>query len=407
MSRFFDNLWNNITDPGGNGVEGVDDYEVDPQLIREMRLTYGGRDSNGNRVWKDAQGHQYNADQLRRRSDGGNDSSGSADSVSDTDWQQYTGSSKHVPSVANPKTVLKTYGFVAKTNLPLDRKSAIKQPDFGEYYQQPKIDNLKVKPAIVRPQYEFSGECLKLLAFAKIATNVYNDPTDGDNATLIDGWKQADYPIIAELKRKNVQFDDIRADFYSQLYQRTDPKTNQTEYAYAIRGTDSFEDLIANGRQILGSADQYNLAFSNTQKIDAFFKALGKKVTFIGHSLGGGMASLAGLLTGRPTVTFNAAGLSIGTKLSKGVVNKTSGNIKAYIVKDELIDFLQKTILLKTEGQIKELQADELYDGANMYLRYQLHRMSSVIKGIINECARGAINSSVRKSLNEVSFIKY
>lgn len=53
------------------GTEGVDDYEVDPQLIRNSDLTYMGRNDAGNRIWEDEQGHQYVAGQLAKRNPDG------------------------------------------------------------------------------------------------------------------------------------------------------------------------------------------------------------------------------------------------------------------------------------------------------------------------------------------------
>jgi hypothetical protein len=53
------------------GTEGVDDYEVDPQMIRNSDLTYMGRNDAGNRIWEDEQGHQYVAGQLAKRNPDG------------------------------------------------------------------------------------------------------------------------------------------------------------------------------------------------------------------------------------------------------------------------------------------------------------------------------------------------
>ena len=36
--------------------------------------------------------------------------------------------------------------------------------------------------------------------------------------------------------------------------------------------------------------------------------ANGKEVTFVGHSLGGGLAALASMVTGRIAITYNLAG---------------------------------------------------------------------------------------------------
>ena len=66
-------------------------------------------------------------------------------------------------------------------------------------------------------------------------------------------------------------------------------------------------------------------------------------VDISGHSLGGGMASVASMASGKPTWTFNAAGLNAGT-LEKygGTAIGSSKNIQAYRVDGELLTTLQE-----------------------------------------------------------------
>ena len=80
----------NLLDPK-QGLEGVDDYNVDAALIHDMGLTYTGRDEAGNRVWTDNAGHRYNAAQLQAMSD--NELSGSRTGSGQLPpaWQQYAG----------------------------------------------------------------------------------------------------------------------------------------------------------------------------------------------------------------------------------------------------------------------------------------------------------------------------
>ncbi len=54
-------------------------------------------------------------------------------------------------------------------------------------------------------------------------------------------------------------------------------------------------------------SDYYDRSTALANKVDT---ATDGNVSFTGHSLGGGMASAAGVATGKPTTTFNAAGLS-------------------------------------------------------------------------------------------------
>jgi len=63
---------------------------------------------------------------------------------------------------------------------------------------------------------------------------------------------------------------------------------------------------------------------------------------YVGHSLGGGLASLAGITSGERTITFNSAGLSSGTlaryKVSRG---SADGLVSAYYLRGEILSGLQ------------------------------------------------------------------
>lgn len=63
-------------------------------------------------------------------------------------------------------------------------------------------------------------------------------------------------------------------------------------------------------------------------------------VDFVGHSLGGGLASSAAAVSGAPATTFNAAGLNDKTLAEAGFVSKPD-NINAYTVKGDILSSLQ------------------------------------------------------------------
>jgi len=85
----------------------------------------------------------------------------------------------------------------------------------------------------------------------------------------------------------------------------------------AFRGTEplSLEDWRHDIKQVLvGERDgQYKAAIALALKMDAKAKASGIKLSFTGHSLGGGLASAAAIATGREAIVFCAAGLSTKT----------------------------------------------------------------------------------------------
>ena len=86
--------------------------------------------------------------------------------------------------------------------------------------------------------------------------------------------------------------------------------------------------------------------------IDRFFS--NSELTFVGHSLGGGLASANSLATGRDAITFNAAGLSNATKTNNNLIN-ASGQIDAYVVIGEALSNMQGIIGLKAEGNIHSI----------------------------------------------------
>jgi type VI secretion system secreted protein VgrG len=74
-------------------------------------------------------------------------------------------------------------------------------------------------------------------------------------------------------------------------------------------------------------------------------QALGAKsdVLYTGHSLGGGLASAAAVVTGRSAVTFNAAGLNERTveRFLGAAPSMTNENIQAYYVVGDAVSLLQ------------------------------------------------------------------
>ena len=177
-----------------------------------------------------------------------------------------------------------------------------------------------------------------------IAEDVYYPESKG---RLEGGWRRM---IV-----KNMKMNDEKSGFKSALYGRWDEKQGKyTEYVYATAGTDmtSIADWENNFQQVLlGEAEQYKLSVKNARILAKAFK----NITFVGHSLGGGLASANSLATGKDAVTFNAAGLSDNTK-EKLNLHNTEGYIKAFIVRGEMLDNKQRLIGLNAEGHITYLE---------------------------------------------------
>ncbi|WP_300666991.1 YqiA/YcfP family alpha/beta fold hydrolase, partial [Fluviicola sp.] len=167
-----------------------------------------------------------------------------------------------------------------------------------------------------------------VLEAAKMELKSYDDKLkSGDSKELSGGWKVADNIPGVELEKREIGFE-------STLYSRT--INGRTEYVYALRGTDEKIDWNHNLSQAFGTSEQYELAISNSQKIIEKF-GLGK-VTIVGHSLGGGLATAAALKTGADAIVFNPAWVSDLTISQMGLNRDNYINVKSFVVAGEVLD---------------------------------------------------------------------
>ena len=189
---------------------------------------------------------------------------------------------------------------------------------------------------------------------AAIADDVY----DPGKKQLPGRWFYIGYNPDTELLR----FNEKSTGFKSALYGRYDEKTKDfIEYVYATAGTDpiSIKDWENNFQQLFGNSPQYERSVKNATFLSKVFDMMNKELTFVGHSLGGGEASANALATGKSAITFNAAAISPLTK--KTLPLNKDAKIKAFIVKGEIVDFLQRTKLgIHAEGIIHYLDAKYL-----------------------------------------------
>jgi hypothetical protein len=70
-------------------------------------------------------------------------------------------------------------------------------------------------------------------------------------------------------------------------------------------------------------------------------QATGGNFISTGHSLGGGLASAAAIVTGTQAITFNAAGLNSNTVISGANLANASSLITAYYVGGEILSLAQ------------------------------------------------------------------
>ena len=217
------------------------------------------------------------------------------------------------------------------------------------------------------------------------AFNMSAHISDPKGTTLTGGWE------ISATQIDGVQYHDANTGFKSNLYERRLEDGNY-EYAYVTAGTDMEGDITDyldwenNFKQILyGNSKQYTQSAKNAEFID---RKLGdKEVTYIGHSLGGGMASANALKTGRYGITFNAAGLSVHTRKNLGLTGLTT-KIDAYIIKGELLHTIQLGLGLTAEGTHHMLRSAQSrfsffgYEPLKKYYSYKDHLLDALKKSL-------------------------
>ena len=140
--------------------------------------------------------------------------------------------------------------------------------------------------------------------------------------------------------------------FYAKLYKKKQKRYGREVYAFCTCGTNFTSPadwLFANAAQFFtGISPQYSQSVSIAKQLDKEFSS--QILFFIGHSLGGGLASNNALVTKtRHAITFNAAGLKwtrvLGTLLVNNPgdllrVNERKSKIHAYVIEGEVLNYL-------------------------------------------------------------------
>ena len=204
--------------------------------------------------------------------------------------------------------------------------------------------------------------------------------------------------------------------FNSALFQRK--RADGTyEYVYVTQGTDpgSPADWQNDIDQFNGKySQQYQESQNNAKILDNLISSFyndNTRLTFVGHSLGGGEASLNALATGRPAITFNAAALSERTKERYDVKAdevKNEANINAYVVRGDMLSTLQNSKGMQAEGNIYYLEplTQYLKPKGSEYQDYiffyrELQRTENHTLNVIQEILEKQIEENDKKSGSE------
>lgn len=163
--------------------------------------------------------------------------------------------------------------------------------------------------------------------------DVYNNKTQSGDLILNGKWN------IIEV------VNDPKTGFSGKLYN----EVGTSNFVFASAGTTWYSpaDWNANIEQQFGiDTEQYNQALSIANNLSKEYR--NSNLIFVGHSLGGGLASTMSRSTGLDAITFNSSALS---HTYKGVEN--GSKIAAYITDGDILDYVNENLLnQKVEGQI-------------------------------------------------------
>lgn len=242
-----------------------------------------------------------------------------------------------------------------------------------------RASNPKTKP-IVGFSFIPYGNKVTPMEAAYMADNVYATDRSQTSEATIGDWKEQNLNI------PGVRLIDKKSGFKSAIYGRMSDD-GKMEYSYVTAGTDMGDvrfagDWANNFLQALGKdAKQYDLSVKNARLISDYFANTGSSLTFVGHSLGGGMASANAMATGHNAITFNAAGLSPVTidrlKLYE------HADIQAYVVQGEIVSYSQSAMGLKAEGELHILYS--IYEYKNSTLAYLVQRAMNHTMGVVKQ----------------------
>lgn len=180
--------------------------------------------------------------------------------------------------------------------------------------------------SIVLPKIQLAIDCLMISDFCYKKKD--------SNAELPEGWKEA----TEDIKIEEGCWEN-ESGFKASLYYNE----KENLYILAFTGTENLKDWITDIRQGIGLDDkkrgQYRKAIELADKVQEY--AGQKNLIITGHSLGGGLASIASVATGCNAYTFNAAGLHPKTLKDQELSPNSMGQIQAYYSTDDPLNMIQ------------------------------------------------------------------
>ena len=211
---------------------------------------------------------------------------------------------------------------------------------------------------------------------AILADHVYyrtDDPNDKIWEQIKDAFDKSDWEVCPDndaIRKSVLFFDHSMCGFHSQLYRH---KKQTNKYCYVTGGTDFGTDLWGTHGRTLGKDGKtdYEQVFGEYlyQYVHSVAAAVrlhnamkkGMELCFVGHSLGGGLATCNSLATGCPAITFNPAAISEGTmekfdeKYKNSAKKRVVESVELMIERNNEIAFLNKFIP-QANAELRELK---------------------------------------------------
>lgn len=193
-----------------------------------------------------------------------------------------------------------------------------------------------------------AGETAAMRSDAMLAAAVYDKP-GAPPSPLPPNTRRATQDDLAALGLYDGQNDMTKlkdSNFRSEVFVQNDPVTGAETYVVAFKGTDmtSLEDWGTNVQQGLGMETAYYTQANRIGQTATTMKP--GQVRFVGHSLGGGLASSAAAMSGAEATTFNAAGLHNSTVERMGGALDSS-KTKAVTVDGDILSAAQDNLPLR------------------------------------------------------------
>jgi hypothetical protein len=168
-----------------------------------------------------------------------------------------------------------------------------------------------------------------------------------------EGWERVSGEELKELGLEADSFPQLKHNFrpseyndgyYSELYKMKAEVFSEERYVLAFRGTQGIKDGRADLLQAFGDeTEQYTRSIKTAQKLK---KILGDNFDITGHSMGGGMATAAGIITSSPTYAIDPAGVHPATleRFGGGYTRDLADKyVENYVAEGEILDSVQQS----------------------------------------------------------------